>query len=140
MDKRSKAYKNWLENQEKGEAKKVGLGDIVEKVTEATGIKAAVKFIAGEDCGCDERKEKLNKIPFFSRRKFECFTETEYEYLTEVFNSKLQKIDPSTQKKMSDIYTRVSGLTYTSGCTACSFISKVYRPLEKYYNEYNKMI
>ena len=33
-----------------------GLGDTVEKITEATGIKKAVKFIAGEDCGCNERK------------------------------------------------------------------------------------
>ena len=34
-----------------------GLGDTVEKITKATGIEKVVKFIAGEDCGCDKRKD-----------------------------------------------------------------------------------
>ena len=38
-----------------------GLGDVIENITEATGIKAVVKAVAGEDCGCDKRKEWLNK-------------------------------------------------------------------------------
>ncbi len=41
------------------------LGDAIEKVTIATGIKTVVDKIAkktGKDCGCDARKEKLNKI------------------------------------------------------------------------------
>jgi hypothetical protein len=33
--------------------KSKGLGDTIAKITEATGIDKAVKFIAGEDCGCD---------------------------------------------------------------------------------------
>ena len=39
-----------------------GIGDTVEKITEATGIKKAVEMFTeatGIDCGCDERKEKL---------------------------------------------------------------------------------
>ena len=39
-----------------------GLGDTVEKITKATGIDKAVKFIAGEDCGCDKRKDILNNL------------------------------------------------------------------------------
>ncbi len=39
-----------------------GLGDTIEKIAEATGIKKIVKKIAGDDCGCNKRKEKLNKI------------------------------------------------------------------------------
>lgn len=41
---------------------KKGLGDIVEIMTKYTGIKWLVKKVVGEDCGCDERKEFLNKI------------------------------------------------------------------------------
>jgi hypothetical protein len=41
--------------------KKKGLGDKVEAITEATGIKAVVKALFGENCGCDARKEYLNK-------------------------------------------------------------------------------
>lgn len=42
--------------------KSKGLGDVIEKVTKATGIKAAVKTLIGENCGCDERREKLNEL------------------------------------------------------------------------------
>ena len=45
--------------------KSKGLGDTVAKVTKATGIDKVVKFIAGEDCGCDERRDSLNrKFPY----------------------------------------------------------------------------
>lgn len=41
-----------------------GLGDTIEKFTQATGIKKAVEKIAEavgvDDCGCAARKEKLN--------------------------------------------------------------------------------
>jgi hypothetical protein len=41
-----------------------GLGDTVEKFTRATGIKKAVDVVSkamGKDCGCNKRKDKLNK-------------------------------------------------------------------------------
>ena len=45
-----------------------GLGDLVEVVTEATGIKQVVDAVSkarGKDCGCQRRRDKLNKmIPF----------------------------------------------------------------------------
>ena len=37
-----------------------GLGDTIEKLTTATGIKRLVDKIPGE-CGCKKRKELLNK-------------------------------------------------------------------------------
>lgn len=39
------------------------LGDSIEKVTKATGVKAAVDYVAkktGKDCGCAKRKAALN--------------------------------------------------------------------------------
>jgi hypothetical protein len=45
-----------------------GLGDTIEKVTEATGIKKIVEVVekkTGTDCGCDERRDVLNrKFPY----------------------------------------------------------------------------
>lgn len=43
-----------------------GLGDLVAKVTEVTGIKAVVEAIAPEGgCGCQQRQAKLNQLfPF----------------------------------------------------------------------------
>ena len=42
-----------------------GLGDTVEKFTKATGIKTVVDKVSqclNIPCGCQHRKEKLNKI------------------------------------------------------------------------------
>lgn len=43
-----------------------GLGDSIEKFTKATGIKTAVKKVSEalgeEDCGCDERRDSLNRV------------------------------------------------------------------------------
>jgi len=42
-----------------------GLGDTIEKITKLIGIKKVVKNISkvtGKDCGCDERKDTLNRL------------------------------------------------------------------------------
>jgi len=49
-----------------------GLGDTIEKITTATGIKKVVKKIYGEgdnECGCNKRKEKLNKMFPYNGKK-----------------------------------------------------------------------
>ena len=45
--------------------KSKGLGDSIEKITTATGIKkvvAVVSKITGKPCGCSERKDTLNRV------------------------------------------------------------------------------
>tara|TARA_Y100001938_G_C8084312_1_gene431010 strand:- start:14 stop:199 length:186 start_codon:yes stop_codon:yes gene_type:complete len=42
-----------------------GLGDTIEAITTATGIKKVVDVVSkatGKDCGCGARKKKLNKL------------------------------------------------------------------------------
>lgn len=50
-----------------------GLGDTIEKITTATGVKAvvnAVSKVTGKDCGCAKRKELLNKkFPYNNLKK-----------------------------------------------------------------------
>jgi hypothetical protein len=70
-----------------------GLGDTIEQITEATGIKKLVEFIAGEDCGCEDRKQKLNE--WFPYRKPECLTEDEYNWLTETRILERETFKPS---------------------------------------------
>ena len=44
--------------------KSKGLGDTIEKITKATGIKKVVNTVAkatGKDCGCNKRKQTLNE-------------------------------------------------------------------------------
>ena len=131
LDKRTKEYKEW---KAKREAASEGLGDSVEKITEATGIKAAVKFLAGEDCGCDDRKEKINKL--FGYNKPECFTEAEYNWLTDFFDKKISVIDRNTQMQLVDIYNRVfRKKERLSRCSSC--VRRLYQDLKRYYDSYN---
>ena len=81
-----------IESTETQERESLGLGDTIAKVTKATGIDKLVKFIAGEDCGCEQRKEKLNKL--FRYKQPLCLTENEFNYLTE-----FQKVNNTTLTK-----------------------------------------
>lgn len=53
-------------NQNQMEKKKSkGLGDTIEKITTATGIKKVVDKVSeatGKPCGCQQRKDTLNRI------------------------------------------------------------------------------
>ena len=130
LDKRTKEYKAW---KEKRDAASEGLGDSIEKITEATGIKAAVKFLAGEDCGCDERKEKLNKL--FHYNKPECLTEDEYIWLADFFSSSVATISNIEQRKMLKIYNRVfKGNKQVTSCSPC--VRSVYDKLKHYFESY----
>jgi len=39
-----------------------GLGDTVENFTKKTGIKKVVEKVVGEECGCEERRDALNRM------------------------------------------------------------------------------
>lgn len=48
-----------------------GLGDTIAKITEATGIDKVVEAVVGDDCGCKERRAKLNKLfPYKENTRF----------------------------------------------------------------------
>ena len=128
-DKRSKAYKEWKKNHAKSSE---GLGDTVEKITKATGIKKAVKFLAGEDCGCDERKEKLNEM--FRYRKPECLTELEFDLIKTAIDTNKNKFTPSEQEEYKNIYERIFKVKVE--CTPCSFAKVVWKDLLAVYNQY----
>lgn len=117
---------------EKTEGKvSLGLGDTVEKITEATGIKKVVKTLFGDDCGCDDRKQKLNK--WF--RYVECLTEEEYNTLGKY--QKTNTLSIKDQDILLKIYNRVFNKKETmSSCTQCW--KERMSDLRKVYNEYEK--
>jgi len=127
-DKRTKAYKDWKANQEKASE---GLGDTIAKVTEATGIKKAVKFLAGEDCGCDERQERLNRI--FKYNNPECLNEQEYEYIADWIENGNDKLNSKQLKEMNVIYNRVFKKKFK--CQKCS-APRMMKELVTYFNDY----
>lgn len=50
-----------------------GLGDTIEKITTATGIKTAVEAVSkatGKECGCKKRKEALNNPDLLVNKVF----------------------------------------------------------------------
>lgn len=133
-DKRTKAYKEWKKKfDDMQETNPSGLGDVIEKVTEATGIKKAVKFLAGDDCGCDQRKMKLNQI--FRHNKIECLNEDEYEFLKEWFSKRRTTVNHEYKVRLYEIYNRIFNKNQKpSSCSSC-VVSVILR-LEKVFNEY----
>lgn len=129
-DKRTKAYKEWVKKHGKAST---GVGDTVQKITKATGIEKAVKFIAGEDCGCDERKDKLNYL--FPYQKPNCLTEDEFNYLADRVG-KLNQVTAEEQRTLLDIYNRVfNDSAEMTNCGSC-FLNNVWKKLERVYKEY----
>ncbi len=109
-----------------------GLGDTVEQITEATGIKKAVKWIFGEDCGCEERKEWLNKKFPYSKE----LTEAEFDYLDAYFKSKKEVVTKDVQKELIDIYNRIfNQKAQPSSCTPC-FKNRIHNELLNLFNLY----
>ena len=114
--------------------KSKGLGDTIAKITEATGIDKLVKFIAGEDCGCEERKEKLNKL--FPYAKPLCLTEDEFNTLDAYFKQNTNTLTSDEQTSLIAINNRVLNQKLTfSTCSSClrDLVSK----LRVIYNEYS---
>ena len=98
--------------------KSKGLGDSIEKFTEATGIKAVVKAIAGDDCGCDDRRDVLNKLFPYKKVQPECLEPEEIEYLsTGVLRKRTLKYED--RKQIATIHARVFNHKFDIPCT-CS--------------------
>lgn len=147
LDKRSREYreyKEWKVNiQDKSynklktnvEAKStVGLGDVVESIAKATGIKKVVEAIT-DDCGCDERKEKFNKIGLWKRRKVNCVEQEDYLWLKEFFVKVPSKITFEVRGRLISIYNHVFGTKVKN--TSCSSCIKGYIDnLQKYLQVY----
>tara|TARA_R100000781_G_scaffold111248_1_gene77573 strand:- start:582 stop:965 length:384 start_codon:yes stop_codon:yes gene_type:complete len=99
--------------------KSKGLGDSVEKVLKATGIDKVAKKVLGDDCGCEERKEKLNKI--FPYKNVRQFTQDELS----IYESVLPRLKSGTIKRddqliLVKLYNKVFNANkQTSSCGSC---------------------
>jgi hypothetical protein len=114
-----------------------GLGDTIEQITKATGIKAAVEMFSkatGIDCGCEERKAKLNELFSYSRN-VNCLTEKDYNALTDLIAPSKNTLTVEEQNVISEIYYNVFNYRLQlSSCGSC-WAGKV-QELRKVYNEY----
>lgn len=114
-----------------------GLGDTIEQITTATGIKKVVEVFSkatGLDCGCDKRKETLNKL-FPYNSNINCLTESDYNLLTTFLEPNKNTLTPEEQSILSDIYYNVFNYRLQlSSCGSC-WKGKI-DELRKVYNEY----
>ena len=121
-----------------------GLGDPIEAITEATGIKAAVdKFheLTGKDCGCNERKEYLNKKFNYN---VHCFAASEYEWFTAFLQRRIdqpKKVDNLDVFELCRLYERI----FRDRCSICrgcpsgwSRTMEVIKHLTNVYESYDK--
>jgi hypothetical protein len=107
--------------------KSKGLGDDIAKITKATGIDKMVKMISKtlgiDDCGCEERKEKLNKmfprikdVKPMNKTQKECFERTINE-----IDKNGGRINPTNRQELGMIYKDIFGSPATwSNCGSCN--------------------
>ena len=100
-------------------AKSKGLGDTISKITKATGIDKVAKAVLGDDCGCDERKKKLNQM--FPYNKVRQFTEDELKIYEEVLpRLKGGTITGQDQSTLIKLYNKVfNSNKQPSSCSSC---------------------
>lgn len=112
-----------------------GLGDTVENILEVTGIAKVAKWVLGEDCGCEERKQKLNELWRYT--KPECLTEDEYKYLDDFFTNLKSSVSPNQQRELLKIYNRVfKQRMQPTSCGSC--VREIVNKLNKLYAIYKE--
>ena len=129
-----KKKSNKLQKKSTETIKSKGLGDTVEKVLKKTGIDKVAKWVLGEDCGCEERKQKLNDLYPYYRPK--CLNEDEFNYLDEYFKANKPTVSPEVQQELLVIFNRVfqQNKKLTS-CGSC-FKKDLHDKLSVIYKEY----
>lgn len=124
------------------------LGDAVEAVTKATGIKAVVDFFtpSDADCGCDSRRQELNEAGekmlnsiknLFTKEIQRGLWKEEYDILTPIM-AEWEKGDMSRPqaKKVWEIHRQVFYSSYKNFPSCGKCIASMANELEKIYKEY----
>ena len=97
-------------------SKSKGLGDSIEKALKATGIDKVAKKLLGDDCGCEERKKKLNQMFPYSRP----FTDDELSIYESVLPRIKGTISGQDQATLIKLYNKVFNANKKpSSCGSC---------------------
>lgn len=149
IDKRTKdyrEYKDWLSKNTEAnydvlrknveEENAIGLGDVVEKVAEKTGVKKIVDVLSdalGVDCGCDERKEKFNMLGKWRRKKVNCISESDYNWIKDYIKNGKGKYTYEQRVRIVSIHNNIFNTRHkTSNCSPC--MNGFMRNIEDYLN------
>tara|TARA_Y100001937_G_C7111134_1_gene327674 strand:+ start:722 stop:1096 length:375 start_codon:yes stop_codon:yes gene_type:complete len=103
-------------------SKSKGLGDTIQKITEATGVEKVVKKFFGEDCGCDKRRDRLNKM--FPYRQIKEMTEEQYNFFKDVLQPAYRghkNLKGENSKYFYKMYNDIFGKNMKiTKCTSCN--------------------
>lgn len=124
-------------------AKPNGVGDKVEEVLASKPIKPIVEKVKaifwkeGEDCGCDERKEKLNKLFKGRRKRIRCLTEKQYQYLHKTLPKVKLSVEYDTMVEIKKIHSSVFNYHYSAPCGTCGKVNRrIVDDMRSVYSEY----
>ena len=115
--------------------KSKGIGDDIARFTEKTGLSKAVKLIFGDDCGCKERQEKLNKL-FPNYKNIRSFTKDEKQIYENVMSNvdKTNTIEAEQKMIIGRLYRAVfESDAQWSNCGSCN--KKTLDNLRKIYEK-----
>mgnify|MGYP003144450418 CR=1 FL=1 len=111
--------------------KSKGLGDSIEKILKKIGADKVAKTVLGDDCGCKERRDKLNKM--FPYKNVRQFTKDELAVYEEI----LPRLQESTitavdRRVVTKLYNKVfEANKKDSNCTSC--VIQTLKALEHVY-------
>ena len=127
--------------------KSKGLGDTIKKFTSATKIdklaKKIAKAVGKDDCGCDERQEKLNKMFPYKTEERE-YDEDSPMHLKQEILCVWEKIkdgqapDVKTKKRFVELYNTIYKTKYkpTTNCGSC--LHTMWKGIKSLYEKLNK--
>jgi hypothetical protein len=135
IDKRTKEYKEYIKDHPQG------VGDIIESITEATGIKKLVTSLFGENCGCDERRDGLNAMLPFRFQTKRCLTESEYNWYDNYYKNRTLNLVTELQlKEVVKLHESIFLWKVNNLCHNCSgsavIIRDMIKRLDKVYQSY----
>ena len=109
--------------------KSKGIGDTISKITKATGIDKLAKKVLGDDCGCEERRKKLNEIFPYSRQMTEDEIKIYEEVQGRIKGDRISGQDPAIMVKL---YNKIFNANkQTSSCGSC--VKQTLSKLKKVY-------
>ena len=126
--------------------KSKGLGDTIKKITSATKIdklaKKIAKAVGKDDCGCDERQEKLNKMFPYKTEERE-YDEDSPMHLKQEILCVWEKIkdgqapDVETKKRFVELYNTIYKTKYkpTTNCGSC--LHTMWKGIKSLYDKLN---
>jgi hypothetical protein len=89
-----------------------GLGDTLKKVSKKTGVEKLAKAILGDDCGCEERRKRLNELYSYKLKVINCPSESDIVWYNDFKVNRT--LTPSTEQKnkISELYANIFNLPY----------------------------